>query len=177
MSSFDSYAVTCLTEDCSNAGIEIEIHTPRDEPPFVICGVCTNQITDIKPIQGCGSNGRLGWNNPQNKRVTISYSSTRSTKKTITPLLSIKILGAAAQMVDSAGKAKRTIPPKTSPYPYKGGTRSHRVTRQGIQMTKNLRARKWVSFAYKSILDIKPQLEGEARLVVERYAKLVNKRI
>jgi hypothetical protein len=41
-------SVTCQTEGCSNAGHAITLSVPADPtPPFVVCGVCGQQINDI----------------------------------------------------------------------------------------------------------------------------------
>lgn len=42
------FNVACHTEGCENAEIVIEIPS-YDEVPIVICGACSNSITDVKP--------------------------------------------------------------------------------------------------------------------------------
>lgn len=45
---FAPYVVTCRVESCENGNIAIPIEAPA-ENPFFICGVCTQQITDVTP--------------------------------------------------------------------------------------------------------------------------------
>ena len=41
--------VTCHTPGCSNAAVPITLVVPTDPPdPFVVCGVCSQPITDIR---------------------------------------------------------------------------------------------------------------------------------
>lgn len=42
------FTVTCHTEKCDNAEISIVIES-EDTEPIVICGVCSQAITDIVP--------------------------------------------------------------------------------------------------------------------------------
>ena len=42
----DSYIVTCATENCGNAGFQIQVVASKTNP-YVICGVCGLQITDL----------------------------------------------------------------------------------------------------------------------------------
>jgi hypothetical protein len=42
------YVVTCTTENCENAGIDIEVSATENEP-YVVCGPCSTQITELVP--------------------------------------------------------------------------------------------------------------------------------
>jgi hypothetical protein len=42
------YIATCTTENCENAGIDIEVLGTENDP-FVICGPCSTQITELVP--------------------------------------------------------------------------------------------------------------------------------
>lgn len=46
MNTFKQYLVTCSSSGCENENIQIEIQA-EDDTPIVICGPCSNQITDI----------------------------------------------------------------------------------------------------------------------------------
>lgn len=46
----NKFEVVCEKDGCDNNGINIEILNP-DEHPYVICGVCGNNITNIKFIK------------------------------------------------------------------------------------------------------------------------------
>ena len=39
--------VTCHTDECGNAGYPIDIYISDEPEPYVVCGVCSQQITDI----------------------------------------------------------------------------------------------------------------------------------
>jgi hypothetical protein len=43
---FAKYEVVCRTENCANSNIALIVDALQDNP-FVICGVCSIQITDI----------------------------------------------------------------------------------------------------------------------------------
>lgn len=42
-----SYVVTCETSGCGNEGVAIPITAPADNP-YVVCGVCSQPITNIE---------------------------------------------------------------------------------------------------------------------------------
>lgn len=42
-----NYVVTCETDGCGNAGHAIPITAPADNP-YVVCGVCSQPISNIK---------------------------------------------------------------------------------------------------------------------------------
>ena len=44
-----NFTVTCKTDKCDNGNIAIEIES-EDEQPIVVCGVCSQSITDIIPL-------------------------------------------------------------------------------------------------------------------------------
>lgn len=43
------YEVVCKTKDCENGGIKIVVKASTVDP-YIICGVCEQQITDITPV-------------------------------------------------------------------------------------------------------------------------------
>jgi len=45
-----NYVVICKTTNCENGDYKIEVSAPT-ENPFFICGVCSNQITNIQLIK------------------------------------------------------------------------------------------------------------------------------
>lgn len=45
---FSNYLVMCHTKGCDNAGFSIEIQAAA-ENPNVICGVCSQAITNLSP--------------------------------------------------------------------------------------------------------------------------------
>jgi hypothetical protein len=45
-----NYNVKCVTDNCENKNLKIEIFAPA-ENPFIICGGCSQEITDITPVK------------------------------------------------------------------------------------------------------------------------------
>jgi soluble P-type ATPase len=50
MAEIANYFVKCLTEECENKDIKIEVIADLNNP-YVICGACGNQITDITAVK------------------------------------------------------------------------------------------------------------------------------
>lgn len=48
MGEFTTFTVTCHTVDCGNGQQAIEVLAPETDP-LVICGVCSEPITDVTP--------------------------------------------------------------------------------------------------------------------------------
>jgi hypothetical protein len=45
-----NYNVKCVTDSCENKDVKIEVASTV-ENPYVICGACGNQITDITAVK------------------------------------------------------------------------------------------------------------------------------
>lgn len=43
---FRAITVTCHTEGCDNKDVDLELSVPDEPDPAVICGVCSQPITD-----------------------------------------------------------------------------------------------------------------------------------
>lgn len=48
MDEYSNYTVTCHTIGCGNGEQPIDVSAPGTDP-FVVCGVCEEPITDVKP--------------------------------------------------------------------------------------------------------------------------------
>jgi predicted ATP-grasp superfamily ATP-dependent carboligase len=81
-------------------------------------------------------------------------------------------------IADIAGKGNmRKAKKVTSEYAYKGGTRRHKVTSQGRWMLKMLKDRYSNDFVYPAVEDSLPDAEQKVKLVIEKYARMVNRKL
>lgn len=133
-----------------------------------------------KVTKSGGSNtGRLAWGvGKPAKSVTVKFRSSRSRTKAITPLLSIWVNSPMTAIADIAGKGSmRKAKRVTSEYAYKGGTRTHKVTTQGRIMVARLRERNQNDFVYLAVGDSIDDAEVRVKLVLNNYAKKVNRKL
>jgi hypothetical protein len=133
-----------------------------------------------KTTKSGGSNtGRLAWGAVKPaKSVTVKFRSSRSTRSAITPLVSVWVNSPIVAISDIAGKgALRKAKAVTSEYAYKDGTRKHRVTTQGRTLIRVLKERNLNNFIYPNVEDSLDDVSGEIKLVVERYARKVNRKL
>lgn len=133
-----------------------------------------------KVTKGGGSNtGRLAWGEGKPaKSVTVKFRSGRSRTKAITPLVSIWVNSPMTAIADIAGKGSmRKAKKVTSEYAYKGKTRTHRVTSQGRIMVARLRERNQNDFIYFAVGDSLDDAEVKVKLVLDKYAKKVNRKL
>jgi hypothetical protein len=139
-------------------------------------------IPEVAPLSGMGmdknTSGRTAWGavKPANK-VDFSTRTTGSKKYAVTSLFRLIIASPMTAIADIAGKGSG-IPRNqvTKPYAYKGGTRSHRVNGQGESMIRTLRARKKSNFVYPAVEDSLPSVEAELKLVVDKFARKINRK-
>ena len=116
-------------------------------------------IGNVVPLSGMRGNGRLSWFRAANQKVVSAWDTKRSKYRAVTPLVKIKVMGAAAAMVDTAGKGNST------------------KTRQGAVMVSRLRERRRSNFAWPAVEAMKPSVEAKVRMVVDKYCDLVNRKI
>ena len=123
--------------------------------------------------------GRLAWGaGKPAKSVTVKFRSSRSTRAAITPLVSVWVNSPIVAIADVAGKgAMRKAKKITSEYAYKDGTRRHKVTTQGQTMIRVLRQRNLNNFIYPNVEDTLDDVSKEVKLVIERYARKVNRKL
>lgn len=142
-----------------------------------------NAIPDIAPLSGMSKtanpSGRLAWGaGKKADSVTTKFRSSRSRKSAITPLISIWVNSPMTAIADIAGKGNmRKAKKVTSEYAYKGGTRRHKVTSQGRWMVKMLKDRYSNDFVYPAVEDSLPDAEQKVKLVIEKYARMVNRKL
>jgi len=153
-------------------------------------------VTEIKksipttaPLSGMSlrnnPRGRLAWGGSQTKKgtrvpansVTTKFRSSRSRTRAVTPLVAIWVNSPMTAIADIAGKGNMRKAKKiTSEYAYKDGTRRHRVTSQGRWMIKGLKERNLNNFIYPNVEDRLEDAQAEVKLVIDRYARKVNRK-
>jgi hypothetical protein len=124
-------------------------------------------------------NGRLGWGQgkPANS-VTVKFRSGRSRYTAVTPLFSIWVNSPMTAIADIAGKGgMRKAKRITSEYAYKDGSRRHEVTTQGRWMIRMLKQRNLNNFVYPNVEDSIDDVQDKIKLVVEKYARMVNRKL
>jgi hypothetical protein len=145
--------------------------------------IIKQSIPATAPLSGMSKTnnptGRLAWGaGKPAKSVTVKFRSGRSRSRAITPLVAIWVNSPMTAIADVAGKgAMRKAKKVTSEYAYKDGTRRHRVTTQGRTMIRVLRERNLNNFVYPNVEDSLDDVQQEVKLVLERYARKVNRKL
>jgi hypothetical protein len=129
--------------------------------------------------------GRLSWTGGKYKNKVIApdnviprFSSSRSLRSTVTSLFGIWLRSPGVAMVATAGKGSgRSKYATTREYPYKGGVRRHRNNGQGEALIRKVKATGLYNFFYKAGEASVPGMEGEVKLVWEKYSRIVNRRL
>ena len=129
--------------------------------------------------------GRLSWTGGKYKNKVIApdnviprFSSGRSRKSTVTSLFGIWLRSPGVSMVATAGKGSgRAKYATTRQYPYKGGVRRHRNNGQGEALIRKVKSSGLYNFFYKAGDASVPGMEGEVKLVWEKYSKIVSRRL
>jgi hypothetical protein len=147
-------------------------------------------IPKTAPLSGMSLNnnptGRLAWGGSQTKKgnripansVTVKFRTGRSRTRAITSLVAVWVNSPMTAIADVAGKGNMRKAKKiTSEYAYKGRTRRHRVTTQGETMIRVLKSRNLNNFVYPNVEDQIDNVSAEVKLVIERYARKVNRKL
>jgi len=121
-------------------------------------------IPSVAPLSGMNNRGRLGWNAgmPANK-VTVRYSARRSRVAATTSLVSIRVDSPVAAMIDVAGKGK--------------GASTRKKSKAGDAMIVALKSRNVTNFAWPAVEQEIPRMNAEIRLVLDKYAAIVNREV
>lgn len=141
-----------------------------------------NAIPDVAPLSGMSIekniSGRTAWGavKPADK-VDFSTRTTGSKKYATTSLFRLIVASPMTAIADTAGKGSG-VPRSlvTKPYAYKGGTRTHKINGQGESMIRVLRTRRKSNFVYPAVQDSLPSVEAELKLVVDRFARKINRK-
>ena len=138
-----------------------------------------SNVPSIAPLSGMNGNGRVSWS-PVKSIVSITPAQrSRAFGSTTSNLAAIISKGSAGQgmvIADMAGKTGRQRRTETRPYPYKGGTRTHKVNGQGQAMIRNL-PNKPSRFVYPAIERQLPAIRAGVASSIESMAKTINAKI
>jgi len=144
-----------------------------------LIAIIKSQIPTTAPLSGMNHGGRTGWGaGKAANSVTVKFRSSRSRFSAVTPLLAIWVNSPMTAIADIAGKGSmRKAKTITSEYAYKDGKRRHRVTTQGRWMIKGLKERNLNNFVYPNVEDRLDDAQAEVKLIIDKYARMVNRKI
>lgn len=139
-----------------------------------------SNVPTIAPLSGMVNNGRLAWS-PVKVNVSITPAQrARGFGSTTSNLAAIISKGSAGQgmvIADMAGRGGgRQRKNQTRVYPYKGGSRSHRVNGQGQAMINAL-GKQPSRYVYPAIERQLPAIRSGVADSIEQMAKTVNAKI
>ena len=135
-------------------------------------------IPTVSPLSGANSKGRLGWGEGKPvKSVTVSYRTGRSKTTAITSLLSVRVNSPIVALMDYAGRKPRgPVRQVTRPYPYKNGTRQHRVNGQGEAMMDRLNMLRRASrFAWPAAERALPAVQAQVKGILDRASSRISR--
>jgi hypothetical protein len=163
-------------------GLKRQMVRDAKEPAKPLVSAIRKVIPSTAPLSGMSqtnNSGRLAWGAGRKAdNVVAKFRAGRSRSRAITPLVSIWVQSPMTAIADVAGKGNmRKAKPVTNEYAYKGGTRRHRVTSQGQTMVNKLRERNQNNFVYPAVEDSLPSAEREIKLVIDKYARMVNRKL
>jgi hypothetical protein len=125
------------------------------------------------------NHGRSAWGAVKKPDATsIRFRTSGSRKYKVTSLASIWVLSPMTAIADVAGKGSG-VPTRseTRPYIRNGKMRSHKVTTQGRNMIAVLRERRKSNFVYPAVEKSLPSVEREIKLILDKYAAKVNRKL
>jgi len=117
-------------------------------------------LPTIAPLSHMNNSGRLGWNvGKQSNSTTLSFKSSASRMKEVTPLLSVRANSAATAMADIAGRK---------------GSGS---TNAGRAMIRNLNAMRAASrYVWPAGLSSSKDVESQIQITIDDASKVINER-
>lgn len=124
-------------------------------------------------------NGRVAWNaGKPATEVKFSTRTTGSRRYAVTSLFRLIVASPMTAIADTAGKGSG-VPRNavTKPYTHNGKSRTHRVNGQGQNMIRVLAQRRASKFVYPAVERSLPNVQAKIKLVVEKYAQMVNRKI
>jgi hypothetical protein len=163
-------------------GLKRQMVREAKEPAKPLIAAIRRVIPSTAPLSGMSqtnNSGRLAWGAGRKAdNVVAKFRAGRSRSRAITPLVSLWVQSPMTAIADVAGKGNmRKAKPVTNEYAYKDGTRRHRVTSQGQTMVKKLRERNQNNFVYPAVEESLPNAEREIKLVIDKYARMVNRKL
>ena len=135
-------------------------------------------LPTVSPLSGAETNGRLGFGigKPSNS-ISVRYRASGSRRTAVTSLASVLVNSALTSIMDYAGKnGVKTRSQVTRPYPYKGGTRTHRNNGQGQAMVNRLNSIRTPSrFAWPAAERALPMVQAKVKSVLESAAAQISR--
>lgn len=126
------------------------------------------------PLSGALHAGRTGALGDINLgKMSIRYKASGSKRANITSLVSVRVESPFIAMIDMAGKKNLVRKAVTREYPYKGGSRKHRVTTQGKSMISNLSGSP-SRFIWPAAEKAIPEAQRNILFSLEQAAKKIN---
>jgi len=178
------YNIRQLTKDLNELepGLKNQMIREAKEPAKPLIAAIRRVIPSTPPLSGMSqtnNRGRLAWGaGKKADSVVAKFRAGRSRRTAITPLVSIWVNSPMTAIADVAGRGNmRKAKPVTNEYAYKDGTRRHRVTSQGQTMVNKLRERNKSNFVYPAVEDSLLNAEREIKLVIDKYARMVNRKL
>lgn len=158
------------------------------EPAKPVQAAVKSAIPSVAPLSGM-TGGRLSWNQSVDAKgkthkandVKIQFRTSMSGKSLTTSLVRVRVASPAVVVADMAGKSGKYFDKGykgsgfTREYPYKGGTRRHRVNGQGRAMVRNLGGTP-SRFVWPAAERAVPQARAAVDRVLSKFAKMINQR-
>lgn len=158
------------------------------EPAKPVQAAVKSAIPSVAPLSGM-TGGRLSWNQSVDAKgkthkandVKIQFRTSMSGKSLTTSLVRVRVSSPAVVVADMAGKSGKYFDKGykgsgfTREYPYKGGTRRHRVNGQGRAMVRNLGGTP-SRFVWPAAERSIPQARAAVDRVLSKFAKMINQR-
>lgn len=157
------------------------------EPAKPVQAAVKNAIPSVAPLSGMNQ-GRLSWQGSVDakgrsyspKDVKIQFRTSMSGKSLTTSLVRVRVASPAVVVADMAGKSGKYFDKGyrgsgfTREYPYKGGTRRHRVNGQGRAMVRNLGGTP-SRFVWPAAERSIPAARDAVDRVISKFAKMVSR--
>jgi len=157
-----------------------ELRAKAKAPAKPLVSKIKARINRIKPLSGMRTKGRLGWGNGKKADHTlIKFSSGYSRTRATTSLVSIWVDSPMTSVAEVAGKGgMRKAKTVTKSYPYKGGSRTHRINggNGGDEFVLNLKKHDMNNFIYPTVESALPDVEREIKLVIKDFEKKLNRK-
>jgi hypothetical protein len=130
----------------------------------------------LAPLSGMMGSGRTSWTGV---RVKTVKSFTAKSNSKLVQLRVEGFPGAGFEIADMAGRGSgrgRRPKDRTRVYPYKGGSRSHRLNGQGQAMIQNLSGRA-SRYTYPAVERMLPNIQTQVLQSIEVAAAEVNRKL
>lgn len=160
--------------DAIDPGLKRQLVKDAKLPARPVAQAVKDGIPDVQGLglYGTLNSGRLGSNGKvRDNKTTIKYRTGYSRRSAVTALVSIRAESPLIQMLDLAKNVK--VGGLTREYPYRGGTRRHRINGQARGLINQLpnRPSRFIWPAGEAKI---PAANREIVKIVESYARKVN---